>query len=221
MPDEHPERALGLGVTLGVMAAAVLLPGIPALRERAHGYTIFLAAMLALYAVTHSLNGNGAMAVLVAALLLGNASYLVPRLFPGARGEIFTASETTKIVQDQMAFLIKSFFFFLIGLMFPTDPRLIGLAALAVLFLLALRVPAVMLATRGLDVDRRDFWLLAVAIPRGLAAGVLATLPLSRGIPEMETLAPAIFAMIVFSVLAFSVGFSIVGRLADDASPEA
>jgi potassium/hydrogen antiporter len=208
-------RELGLGVALGVVSAALLVPGIPALREKAHGYTVFLASMLALYAVTQSLNGNGAMAVLVSALMLGNASSLVPRLFPGAHGEIFSPSETAMIVQEQMTFLIKSFFFFLIGLMFPTDARLIALAALAVLFLLALRLPAVMLSTRGLALSRRDFWLLSVAVPRGLAAGVLATLPLHRGIPEMDALAPAIFALIVWSVLAFSIGFSIVGRLRD------
>jgi len=53
------------------------------------------------------------------------------------------------------------------------------------------------------------------AIPRGLAAGVLATIPLHRGIPGMENLAPGIYALIVFSVIFFAIGFGIVGRLRD------
>ena len=46
--------------------------------------------------------------------------------------------------------------------------------------------------------------MLNVAMPRGLAAGVLATLPLHRGIEGVENLAPGVFALIVFSVLFFA-----------------
>ena len=172
--------------------------------------------MLALYAITDSLKGSGAMAVLTSALLLGNAASIVPRLFPGAQGQVFTTSQTTLVMQDQMSFLIKSFFFFLIGLMFPTDLRQIALAGVAGLFLLLFRIPAVMLSTKGMKPGKKEFWLLTVAMPRGLAAGVLATLPLQRGLQGMENRAPAIFALIVFSVLFFAAGVSIVSRLPDD-----
>ena len=209
-------RQLGIGTAAGVCAAAVMIPLIPRLRDMGHGYTVFLASMLALYALTESFNGNGAMAVLTASLLLGNAASIVPRLFPGARGEPFTASETAAVLQDQMSFLIKSFFFFLIGLMFPKDPRLIALGAVAVLVLLVVRIPAVALVMRGRALTTKDRWLLNVSLPRGLAAGVLATLPMHHGIAGTENLAPALFALIVFSILAFSVGFYIVGRMPDE-----
>jgi cell volume regulation protein A len=208
-------RQLGVGVALGAIAAALLVPGIPAMRDKPHGYTIFLASMLALYGISDFFEGNGAMAVLVASLLIGNASAIVPRLFPGARGLAFSATETTRVMQDQMAFLIKSFFFFLIGLMFPTDLRQIVLAAVAVLFLIVMRVPAVLLSTRSMGLGKKEFWFLTAAIPRGLAAGVLSTLPMQLGVPGAENLAPAIFAVIVLSVLVFAIGFSIVGRLPD------
>jgi cell volume regulation protein A len=210
---------LGVGVTLGVIAAALLVPGIPSMRDKPHGYTIFLASMLALYGITDYFKGNGATAVLVASLLIGNASTIVPRLFPGAHGLVFAASQTTEVMQDQMTFLIKSFFFFLIGLMFPTDLKQISLAAGGVLFLVAMRVPAVLLSTRSMGLGKKEFWFLSAAIPRGLAAGVLATLPMRYGVPGAENLAPVIFAVIVLSVLVFAIGFSIVGRLPDDPAP--
>jgi cell volume regulation protein A len=172
--------------------------------------------MLALYGITGWFRGNGAMAVLVASLLIGNASSIVPRLFPGAHGLQFAASQTTGVMQDQMTFLIKSFFFFLIGLMFPTDPKQMAMAAIVVLFLLAMRVPAVLLSTRSMGLGKKEFWFLGTAIPRGLAAGVLATLPMQFGVPGAENLAPVIFAVIVLSVLVFAIGFSIVGRLPDE-----
>ena len=112
-------RELGIGVGVGVVGASVLLPVVPALRNNPHAYTAFLAAMLLVYGVTSQLNGNGAMAVLTAALLVGNASSLVPRFIPGADAQTFVADPSTRAIQDQMSFLIKSFFFVLIGLMFP------------------------------------------------------------------------------------------------------
>jgi cell volume regulation protein A len=196
----------------------LFVPGIPALRDQPHGYTVFLALMLALYGLCESFGGNGAMAVLVASLLLGNASSIVPRLFPGAQGEVFTASAVSQIMQDQITFLIKSFFFFLIGLMFPTDLRLIALSGLAVLFLLGVRIPAVLIATVGTGLSKREAWFLNVAIPRGLAAGVLATLPTAYGVPGADSLAPSVFAMIVLSVLVFTIGFSVVSRWPEERS---
>jgi cell volume regulation protein A len=209
-------RELGVGVVLGVIAAALLVPGIPPMRDKPHGYTVFLASMLALYGITDFFKGNGAMAVLVASLLIGNASSIVPRLFPGAHGLEFSSTDTTRVMQDQMAFLIKSFFFFLIGLMFPTDLKQISLAAVGVLFLILMRVPAVLLSTRSMGLEKKEFWFLTAAIPRGLAAGVLSTLPMQYGVPGAENLAPAIFAVIVLSVLVFAIGFSIVSRLPDE-----
>ena len=76
-------RQLGVGVALGVIAAALLVPGIRSMRDKPHGYTIFLASMLALYGITDYFKGNGAMAVLVASLLIGNASSIVPRPVSG------------------------------------------------------------------------------------------------------------------------------------------
>lgn len=212
-------RELGVGVTVGVIAAALLIPGIPAMRDKPHGYTVFLASMLALYGISDLFRGNGAMAVLVASLLVGNASSIVPRLFPGAHGHVFATTETIRVMQDQMTFLIKSFFFFLIGLMFPTDLKKMALAAVAVLFLMAFRIPAVLISTRRMELGKKDFCLLCAAIPRGLAAGVLATLPLQYGVPGAENLAPVVFAVIVLSVLVFAIAFSIVGLVPDQPAP--
>jgi cell volume regulation protein A len=41
-------RELGVGVALGVIAAALLVPGIPSMRDKPHGYTVFLASMICL-----------------------------------------------------------------------------------------------------------------------------------------------------------------------------
>lgn len=206
-------QQLGIGVALGTVTFAVMIPILPRLRDASHGYTVFLAAMLGLYGITTFVQGNGAMAVLVAALLLGNAKSIVPRLIPGARPESFEGTQASAGIQDHMTFLMKSFFFVLIGLMFPSDWRLIGLGMLGAAFLFLLRFPAVYLSMLRRDLTRQQFWLLSSAAPRGLAAGVLATMPLAAGVPHMDNLSPAVFALIVTSILLFTLGWAVIRRL--------
>jgi len=176
--------------------------------------------MLVVYGATSQLDGSGAMAVLTAALLVGNASSIVPRLIPGAHAEAFVTDPRARVMQDQMSFFIKSFFFVLIGLMFPTSFRLILLGAIPVLFLLAARIPAVQLATRGLGLSKKQFWMLTMAVPRGLAAGVLSAIPVRYGIAGPD-FPPAIFSLIVTSIVVFCLGMALVGRMPDEAGTSA
>jgi len=208
-------REIGIGSVFGIVAAALMIPAIPALGDKPHGYTVFLASMLIVYAVTQLADGNGALAVLTSALLLGNAPILVPKLIPGAHPEAFVPAEIERIMHAQMAFFIKSFFFVLIGLMFPASPRLIGIGALGALVLLVFRMPAVKLATINLGLTRKETWMLNIAVPRGLASGVLSTLPMRYGIAGAEDFSLGVFALIVASILLFSGGFAVVSRMAD------
>ena len=209
-------REIGIGVGFGLLVTAVVIPVLPALRDKPHGYTVFLASMLILYALTQLADGSGALAVVTGALLLGNASTIVPKVIPGAHPEAFVMTETARVMQDQMIFLIKSFFFVLIGLMFPTSPRLIVLGALGAAVLLLVRIPAVKLSTMHLGFTKKQTWLTIVAFPRGLAAGVLSTLPLQYGIAGAENLSPGVFALIVTSIVLFAVGFAVVSRMSND-----
>ena len=110
--------------------------------------------MLALYAITESVDGSGAMAVLTArcSSVTQHRSCRdysrVPRGRSSLRRDCLGDAGSDVIS-------IKSFFFFLIGLMFPTDLRQIALAGVAAVFLFLFRIPAVMLATKGIGSGRR------------------------------------------------------------------
>jgi len=111
-----------------------------------------------------------------------------------------------------MTFFIKSFFFFLIGLMFPTSPRLILIGAGMALFLALFRIPAARISLWKSGISKHDRRIVMVCIPRGLAAGVMSTIPMQVGLPNMEALTPGIFATIVFSILFFAIGFALLKR---------
>ena len=208
-------RQIGIGIGTGVVWSVLLIPFFPLLRGKAHSYTLMVATMFLLYALTGLLEGNGAMAVLTSALLLGNASTLVPKVIPGAYAEAFKPSVDGQTMQNQMTFLIKSFFFFLIGLMFPEDPRSIWLGVTVGILLLIFRIPAVAITFRGQGLTRKQLAVFVVAMPRGLAAGVLSTLPAQAGLPHTANLSGAVFAAIVTTIVLFSIGLALSGRMPD------
>jgi potassium/hydrogen antiporter len=114
------------------------------------------------------------------------------KLLPSAQEFKLEEDTGTPLTRGHLTFIIKSFFFTLIGLMFPSSPRLIALGAGAALLLLLFRIPAVRLCLRGSGLNRGQLQMLDIAIPRGLAAGVLSTLPLYYGIPNAENLSPGV-----------------------------
>ena len=210
-------RQIGIGVGAGVACSLLIVPFFPSMRSRMHSYTLLIAMMFLLYAVTNAMQGNGAMAVLTAALLLGNGSVIVPKLIPGAHPQAFVASEQGVWMQQQLTFLIKSFFFVLIGLMFPASPREIILGVIAAVLVMLFRIPAVLISVRGCGFTRKQHLQLMVTAPRGLAAGVLAALPAQMGVPWASGLSGPVFSMIVSTILLFAMGFALASRLPDDA----
>lgn len=214
-------RELGFGLGVGVLTGMALMPLIPAIRSTQHVYTIFLSTMFMIYGVLQIIGGNGAVGVLSCALVLGNAPAIMKKLMPSVQEFKYIQADSVIYIHRQMSFMIKAFFFFLIGLMFPTELRIILLGAAAAVFLLLFRIPAVGLSLAGAGFTRQQKALMIFAIPRGIAAGVLSGLPLIRGIPKSEHLSSAIYSLILFSVLIFSVGFAILQRMDQCADQEA
>jgi len=205
-------KAGGFGMVIGAIGGLIYLPMMPLIKGKGHAYTVLIAWFLILYGVVTLTGGNGALGVLTCALLIGNAADLLPKFYEKIEGSDFRNDETALAIHSQLTFFVKSFFFFLIGLLFPTEPRLIFIgAALAVVLAIA-RIPTVRLALWGGGYSTQQQRLVTIAIPRGLAAGVLSTMPLYRGVPGMQNLAAIIFSMIVFSILIFAGGFAVFNR---------
>ncbi|UCF90835.1 MAG: cation:proton antiporter [Desulfobacterales bacterium] len=214
MPIQTLAMAVGIGIIVGVAGTVALLPLKAPLLGKPHAYTVFLAGFLVIYGMAQLLGGNGALSVLATALIIGNDKDILPRIFPNRfRGYRFVKNEAALEIHDQITFFIKSFFFFLIGLMFPTSPKMILLGLVFALAMLLFRIPAVAFALIGAKFRFHQQSLIAVAIPRGMAAGVLSALPMHYGVPGMENLSQGVFSAIVFSILIFTLGFSLVSRM--------
>ena len=103
---------------------------------------------------------------------------------------------------------LKTFFFVYIGVSIKLDqllPILIGLGITVVLF--ALRIPIVMLSvhSKKVDIPLEDKMFMSGIVPKGLAAAVLATVPVQKGIAGGETIQNVVFAVILFSIIFTSI----------------
>ena len=202
-------RAFGIGIGAGVVAGLGWVLFHRLWSGGRHEYPLTLGGLLFLYIGIEHAGGSAALGVLMAAVIIGNA---VPvgrwlRLI-----EARPLDPSMQHLHGTLTFLIKSFFFTFIGLMIDRPFKLLAAGLVLGLALLVARIPAVLLATAGGALTSKQKRLAIVALPRGMAAGVLATMPAAAGVPGTETLPVIVFACVTTTILVFAVGFSLVRR---------
>jgi cell volume regulation protein A len=202
-------RSFGLGILIGIAGGMLWLLLMEWLKENEHAYPITLSALLLLYVIVEAVGGSGALGVLSFAVVVGNASHI---------GRQVNISRDLQLHDDlrgfhsQMFFIIKSFFFTFVGAMLGPPWALATAGAVLAAVLLVARYPAAWLAMLHSTLQPRQRHIVFMSVPRGVAAGVLATLPLAAGLPGMAELPTVVFACVVGTILLFATGFPLVMR---------
>ncbi len=202
-------QSFGIGLAVGVVAGILWLLFLRFLKSHEHAYPITLAVLLLLYVVIDQLGGSAALGILTTAVILGNAKSLSTKIGLAEPAEL---DRHVRGFHRQMAFMVKSFFFVFIGAMLGPPISLIVLGVLLGLMLLSARVPSVYAATLGTAFSEPEKKMMVVSMPRGMAAGVLATLPVSAGVPGTEDLPVLVFASVCTTIMAFAIGFPLVKK---------
>ncbi len=197
-------KSFGIGAGIGIGAGLIWILFLRALKDAQHAYPFTLAALLILYVIIDKSGGSAAFGILSVALILGNAK-LIGKMI-GLKDDV-ELDMSVRGFHAQMAFIVKSLFFVFIGAMLGPPWGGVLLGILLGITLLVVRVPAVNLALIGSDVKGREKGLVHVAMPRGMAAGVLATLPASRGVPGTSQFPVMVFTAVFVTILVFAVGF--------------
>jgi Na+:H+ antiporter len=94
-----------------------------------------------------------------------------------------------------------------------------ALGALLGIALLLSRYPAVSVAMAGKSFTRAERGLIWVALPRGMAAGVLAMMPHQAGVVATDSLPTVVFAAVVTTIVTFAIGFPLMKRRLLQRSP--
>lgn len=174
-------------------------------------YSMTLAVVFILYSIVELVKGNGAIAVLVFALMLSNFNELAKRVKIG--GE-FKLDPSLRAFHAEVSFFVRTFFFIFIGLLFnikALNPTILIMAWIIFIILLIARI----LGTKALvmrDEQIAPFGKLMVSMmPRGLAAAVLALMPLAAGM-VIPYFAEIVFSIIILTNLATTFGVFIFER---------
>lgn len=203
-------RSFGLGASVGTAAGFAWLLLLRALHSSEHAYPVTLSALLLLYVGIDGMGGSAALGILAFAVVVGSAEHF--RGILRLEADVML-SDDVRGFHRQTTFIVKSFFFTFIGAMLSPPWSLVAMGAGLGVVLLMARGPAVWLALLGSDFDRASRTLTTIAMPRGLAAGVLASMPMAAGVEGTSQLPVLVFAAVTASILIFTIGLPLTRRM--------
>jgi cell volume regulation protein A len=176
-------------------------------------YLTTLAASILLYSFTRDHGGSGVIAVMIFSVTIGNLSefFVSHGLVRRQVKRFFTQIE---VMQDEVTFLVKNIFFFIMGLLFDIQALNIQVIIIASLLscLMVLSRAISYKAIQKID-PRYSQHLLAVSLmlPRGLTAGLAAFMPLEKGV-SVPYLKDIIIVMILLTNISATAGFMVLLR---------
>ena len=194
-------RAVVVGLVLGFGVGIPWMYISTKLGNAQHAYMLTLSILFVLFFLANSFGESGALTALVFGLMIGNKRHLsrilrfkVPRI------------KMDDPTHNQLTFLVRSFFFVFVGLMATfgqIEYMIFGIVITVVVFVGRAGVVKAVLTKRF---SRLDKSVTNSMIPRGLAAAVLATYPITMGLPNAEAYPQIIFFVVITSVIITTIG---------------
>ena len=194
-------RAVAVGLLLGLGVGIPWMFITAKLANAQHSYMLTLGILFVLFFMARSFGESGALTALVFGLMLGNR-YRLSRYLRFKLPEI----KTDDTMHSQLTFLVRSFFFVFVGLLASfvrIEYFVFGVLAVILIYVGRIFVTKVTLTKRFSLLDRK---VTTVMIPRGLAAAVLATFPLTLGLPNADAYPQIAFFIIMMSVVITTIG---------------
>ncbi|MGH1568352.1 MAG: cation:proton antiporter [Nitrosopumilus sp.] len=194
-------RAVVVGLVLGFGVGIPWMYISTKLGNAQHAYMLTLGVLFVLFFLANSFGESGALTALVFGLMVGNKSHLARILrFKLPRIELDDPTH------NQLTFLVRSFFFVFVGLMASfgqIEYLIFGVLITVAVYFGRILVGKVTLTKRFSLLDRA---VTNSMIPRGLAAAVLATYPITMDLPNSEAYPQLVFFIILSSVIITTIG---------------
>ncbi len=194
-------RAVMVGLILGLGVGIPWMYVTTKLGNAQHGYMLTLGILFVLYFMANTFGESGALTALVFGLMLGNKHHL--SRFLRFKLPMIESDDPT---HNQLTFLVRSFFFVFVGLMASfgqIEYAIFGILATVAIYIGRHVVGRITLTKRFSLLDRNVTYSM---IPRGLAAAVLATFPITLGLPNAEAYPQITFFIILASVIITTIG---------------
>ena len=199
--EETIGRAVIVGLVLGFGVGIPWMYVSTKLGNAQHAYMLTLGVLFVLFFLANTFGESGALTALVFGLMVGNKKHL-SRILRFKLPKI----EMDDPTHNQLTFLVRSFFFVFVGLMASFGQ--IEYLVFGVLVTIAIYFGRVFVVKGTLTkrFSRLDKAVTNSMIPRGLAAAVLATYPITMGLPNAEAYPQLVFFIILSSVIITTIG---------------
>ena len=209
--------AFSIGAMIGLSAGFVWVHFTQELGRFRFSYRLNLAMILLVYAGVEYIHGSGAIAVLLFGVVLGNSATIGKFLKIKKALEVYEYDKETKTFQREVTFFIKVFFFVFLGVIVGMREVKIEMVVIGVILgvalLLARIIPAA-LSSMETDIGRDERRFIVMMAPRGLAAAVLAQMPLTyKEIPDIYASIFSDMISLVFVIILTSIAISIAGAV--------
>ncbi len=190
--------ALVFGI-IGAFIWSILLNRIRAIKNAMFTTPAFV---FVIFGIVETMGFSGAIAALAFGVTIGNIETIRFPFFKTLMvRESVGLNETEKIFFSEIAFLLKTFFFIYLGISLELISGwliTVGLVLTFVAFLL--RIPAVRISVRK-SVPPKDVSVMAIMVPKGLAAVVLASIPLQQGVIGGGLIKDITYGVVLFSIV--------------------
>ena len=195
-----------VAVVLGIVGACAWSIVINKIRSVKNTMFTTPAFVFVIFGVVEILGFNGAIAALAFGITMGNIEPIHSVLFEKHSGNKYASfTEMEKVFFSEVAFLLKTFFFVYLGISLEfISTRLMILALILVIIAFFLRIFTVKVSINKL-IPLKDASIMAIMIPRGLTAVVLASIPLQQGIIGGELIRNLTYGVVLVSILATSI----------------
>lgn len=198
---------LSIGVVIGLVLSLIWLYVLNSIKKYKYTYVFTLGLLFATYSIAVSVGGSGLLAVLVFGIVLGNNSFIGEIIHKGFH--MGALEKRLSEFQDEISFLLETFFFVFLGLIFSIslNSLLFGFVAGGeiVLILLSSRAFATEISTlkSKLAANKKTIVMLCA---QGLTPATLAVLALSYGIPRASTFIEVVTYIIIITNIITTVG---------------
>ncbi len=191
-----------VAVVTGLLAGIIWLLVLDKIKRREFDYMLTLAVVFLLYVFAESIGGSGAITALMFGLVLSN-SYAFSKMLKFKKR--YRVNKTLKRFHSEITFFIRSFFFVYLGLIATFSLTYLYYGLIFLVILIIMRIAAVQISTYKMTITKVEKNVMRSMMSRGLAAAVLAQMPLVYGIKNAE-----IFSNVVFIIILLTVLFTII-----------
>ncbi|HLC39647.1 MAG TPA: cation:proton antiporter [archaeon] len=193
-----------IGIVIGGVLGVVWLKVLKHIKGQKYDDILTLAIVMLFFALVELLNGNGAIFALTFGLVLGNGR-IISRMLKIS--DSIEASKIMKKFQSQISFLIRTFFFVYLGLIFSVGNFTLLVYGIILTFILLItRYLAVYVTSLGNPILNGGRKILTLMLPRGLAAAVMAQIVSTSNIPNASIYTDIVITVIIASVVISSLG---------------